>query len=194
MIDSQNGLALPRRARFANRLIACAILLICASAEADTEQCLQGLSKSHSCRVLLVNYWQHEKTISNVAIQHGLEPALLKALVAIESRYNTKAVSPANARGLAQVLPSTASSIGLVNPDINLYEPEYGLTAGAVYLRKMWFEFKDWELALAAYNAGPGSVRKYKGIPPFKETQSYVPRVLNLYREFSSNQNESGRQ
>nr|KAJ8744174.1 lytic transglycosylase domain-containing protein [Delftia sp. PS-11] len=134
---------------------------------------------------MLRNYWQHEQAIAAVARHYGLEPALLKALVAVESRYNAQARSHADARGLTQVLPSTARGVGLQNPESNLYEPVLALAAGAAYLRQMWWEFRDWPLALAAYNAGPGNVRKHKGIPPFPETQQYVPNVLQLYREFA---------
>lgn len=112
-------------------------------------------------------------------------PALLKALVAVESGFNAKARSPANALGLTQVLPATARGLGLHNPETNLFHAELALAAGAAYLRQMWFEFGDWQLALAAYNAGPGAVRKHKGIPPYRETQAYVPKVLALYQEFA---------
>lgn len=152
---------------------------------AGPQQCLRGHSTSASCQQILRNYWRHEPTITAVARHYGLEPALLKALVAVESNFNDKARSPANARGLAQVLPSTARGVGLHDPETNLYQAELGLAAGAAYLRQMWLEFRDWPLALAAYNAGPGNVRKHKGIPPFPETQAYVPKVLGLYREFA---------
>lgn len=155
------------------------------SAHAGTGDCLRGKSRSTHCQRMLQNYWQHESAISAIARHYGLEPALLKALVAVESQFNASARSPADARGLAQVLPGTARGVGLQNPETNLYKPELGLAAGAAYLRQMWFEFRDWELALAAYNAGPGAVRKHKGIPPYRETRAYVPLVLGLYREFA---------
>lgn len=110
---------------------------------------------------------------------------MLKALVAVESGFNPSARSKANAIGLTQVLPSTAKGVGLQDPETNLLKPELALATGAAYLRQMWFEFRDWPLALAAYNAGPGAVRKHKGIPPYRETQAYVPKVLALYQEFS---------
>lgn len=163
-----------------------------AVAGTGTHQCLRGQSNSQFCKQILRNYWRHEQTIAAVARHYGLEPALLKALVAVESSFNDKARSPANARGLTQVLPSTARDVGLQDPETNLYQAELGLAAGAAYLRQMWFEFRDWQLALAAYNAGPGAVRKHKGIPPFKETQAYVPMVLGLYREFAQAEASSG--
>lgn len=159
--------------------------LVGLGAHASTLDCLRGNKTNADCRRMLENYWQHERAITAVALHYGLEPALLKALVAVESKYNAQARSPANARGLAQVLPDTARGVGLQNAESNLYSPVLGLAAGAAYLRKMWFEFRDWPLALAAYNAGPGAVRKHKGIPPYRETQQYVPKVLALYREFA---------
>lgn len=160
-------------------------LLVCSPAQAGTADCLRGQSKSASCQNILRNYWQHEQLISEVALEVGLEPALLKALVAVESSFNPLARSPANALGLTQVIPPTAIGLGVKNPSTDLYQARISLKTGATYLRKMWFEFKDWKLALAAYNAGPGAVYKHKGIPPFRETQEYVPKVLSLYHEFS---------
>jgi len=156
-----------------------------AEASTGTQRCLRGQTTNQYCQQILSNYWRHEQTIAAVAKHYGLEPALLKALVAVESAFNDQARSPANARGLGQVLPSTARGVGLQDPETNLYKAELGLAAAAAYLRQMWFEFRDWQLALAAYNAGPGAVRKHKGIPPYKETQAYVPMVLGLYREFA---------
>ncbi|MBD9534203.1 lytic transglycosylase domain-containing protein [Comamonas sp. CMM01] len=156
-----------------------------AQADTGTHRCLRGQTSAQYCKQILTNYWRHEQTIAAVAKHYGLEPALLKALVAVESAFNDQARSPANARGLGQVLPSTARGVGLQDPETNLYKAELGLAAAAAYLRQMWFEFRDWQLALAAYNAGPGAVRKHKGIPPYKETQAYVPMVLGLYREFA---------
>lgn len=160
-------------------------MLVPAVATAGAQKCLRGLSQSSSCKQLLRNYWEHEAAITSVALHYGLEPALLKALVAVESRFNSKARSSANALGLTQVLPSTARDVGLQDPETNLFKPELALATGAAYLRQMWFEFRDWPLALAAYNAGPGAVRKHKGIPPYRETQAYVPMVLSLYQEFA---------
>ena len=162
------------------------ILAACApAASAGPETCLRGHSRSAACQRMLQDYWRHEPAITAIARHYGLEPALLKALVAVESGYNATARSPADARGLTQVLPSTAAGVGLQQPEQNLYRPELALAAGAAYLRQMWFEFRAWDLALAAYNAGPGAVRKHGGIPPYRETQDYVPKVLALYREFA---------
>lgn len=161
------------------------LVLLCQPSADASEKCLRGQVTSQFCKQVLRNYWTHEAAITNVALHYGLEPALLKALVAVESGFNPKARSHANAIGLTQVLPSTAKGVGLQDPETNLLNPELALATGAAYLRQMWFEFRDWPLALAAYNAGPGAVRKHKGIPPYRETQAYVPKVLALYQEFS---------
>lgn len=172
-------------ARMRAFLLAASLVLTPVFAVAGPEQCLRGHSVSRGCAQILRNYWEHEAAITAVAHHYGLEPALLKALVAVESGFNPNARSPANALGLTQVLPSTARDVGLHDPETNLLRAELALATGAAYLRQMWFEFRDWRLALAAYNAGPGAVRKHKGIPPYRETQAYVPKVLALYQEFA---------
>ncbi|WP_233168005.1 lytic transglycosylase domain-containing protein [Xylophilus sp. ASV27] len=166
-------------------VLALAFLAGAGTAHAGPESCLRGHSRSDACQRMLRDYWLHEAAITAIARHYGLEPALLKALVAVESGFDAFARSPANARGLTQVLPATAAGVGLQAPEQNLYRPELALAAGAAYLRQMWFEFQAWDLALAAYNAGPGAVKKHGGIPPFRETQAYVPKVLSLYREFA---------
>lgn len=110
------------------------------------------------------------------AIGFGLEPDLLTALVWVESRYCPKARSPSGAVGLGQLMPGTARDLGVDpwNPQANLY-------GSALYLRQKWEEFGDWRLALAAYNAGSGAVRRHGGVPPYPETQGYVRRVLEVY-------------
>lgn len=113
------------------------------------------------------------------ATQQGLEVELLGALVWAESRYCVGAVSSAGALGLGQLMPGTASELG-VDPT----DPAQNLTGSARYLRKQWDRFGSLPLALAAYNAGPGKVERYGGIPPYAETQSYVGAVLASYDAF----------
>jgi hypothetical protein len=117
-----------------------------------------------------------EVVLEEAANYYGLEPTLLSALVYQESRYCTDALSPVGAIGLGQLMPGTAQDLG-VDP----YDPVQNLYGAASYLRTQWDTFEDWNLALAAYNAGPGAVIKYQGIPPYEETQNYVVSVLSRY-------------
>lgn len=107
------------------------------------------------------------------AARHGVPEELFLRLVNQESRWNPGAVSPAGARGLTQLMPETASLLGV---DIN--DPQQNLDGGARFLRMMYDRFGSWRLALAAYNAGPGAVEQHNGVPPFEETADYVRIIL----------------
>lgn len=125
----------------------------------------------------------YAEMIRRTAERHGLDPLLIAAVVETESRFNAQAVSHRGAIGLMQVLPSTAA----LEPEA-LVEPSLNLEHGARYLRYLVDRYDgDLELALAAYNAGPSNVRRYGGVPPFRETRQYVERVLERY--FSHHQN-----
>ncbi|HYN93843.1 MAG TPA: transglycosylase SLT domain-containing protein [Pilimelia sp.] len=104
--------------------------------------------------------------------KHGVSPKLLAAVAKVESSYDPRAVSPAGARGLMQLMPGTAAELG-VNP----LNPAQAVDGAARLLAKHLKDFDSLPLALAAYNAGPGAVRRHGGIPPFAETQAYVPKV-----------------
>jgi len=108
-----------------------------------------------------------------IAREEGVDPDLFLRLIQQESSFNPDAVSSAGAIGLGQLMPGTAADLG-VDP----YEPEENLRGSARYLRQQLDSFGDTTLALAAYNAGPGNVRKYGGVPPFEETQNYVSKIL----------------
>ena len=103
------------------------------------------------------------------ARRHGVPEDLFLRLVQQESGWNDKALSHKGAIGLAQLMPGTARTLG-VDPN----DPVQNLDGGARYLATQYRAFKSWRLALAAYNAGPGAVQKYDGVPPYKETKNYV--------------------
>jgi soluble lytic murein transglycosylase-like protein len=113
--------------------------------------------------------------IDAAAATNGIDPALLKGLVSQESGFDPSARSGAGAVGLTQLMPGTAASLGVTNP----LDPAQSLQGGAKYLRQQLDRFGgDERLALAAYNAGPGAVARYGGVPPYSETQNYVNSVM----------------
>ena len=165
------------------------------SAKEQVEGCLQGKIANKSCLTMIANYWKYSPAIEKIAREEGVDPDLFKALVAYESRYNRRAVSQVKATGLTQVMPGTAADLGVHH--LQLFDAEVSIRTGSRYLRKMLDEFKSVDLALAAYNAGPGKVRKYgHSIPPFKETRAYVRNITSLYRLFQekSSKTENYRQ
>ncbi|MDR7280484.1 transglycosylase SLT domain-containing protein [Catenuloplanes atrovinosus] len=110
---------------------------------------------------------------TQAAAKHGVPAKLLAAVAKVESSYNPRAVSPAGAQGLMQLMPSTARGLGVDNA----FDPKQAIEGAAKLLKSNLKEFKSLDLALAAYNAGGGAVKKYDGIPPFAETRAYVPKV-----------------
>lgn len=113
-------------------------------------------------------------TAVEVAERNGVPEEIFLALIAQESGWNRSALSPKGAIGLAQLMPETARELR-VNP----HDPAQNLEGGARYLKHQFNTFGSWELALAAYNAGPGAVQQYGGIPPYQETQNYVQIIIN---------------
>jgi hypothetical protein len=109
---------------------------------------------------------------------HGVDPLLVKALIQVESGYRPKARSPRGAVGLMQIMPATAREYKVRNP----FDPKANIEAGVKHLKALLDRFgsERTELALAAYNAGPGAVEKFNGIPPYRETRNYVSRILSL--------------
>ena len=113
------------------------------------------------------------RLVEDAASRHRVDPLLVHAVIAVESRHRPDAVSPAGAQGLMQLMPGTARMLGVVDP----FDPRANVEAGVAYLRRLADEFGT-VLALAAYNAGPGAVREHGGVPPFPETRGYVRSVL----------------
>lgn len=128
----------------------------------------------------IANLDSYDDAFLFAAATNGLPAELIKAVAVAESRMNPGAVSPAGAQGLMQVMPATARELGLTDP----FDAEQSITAGAAYLARQVGTFGSYSLALAAYNAGPGAVRRHGGIPPYAETNTYVARVLGLYAYF----------
>ncbi len=116
---------------------------------------------------------QYLNAAKSAARQHGIPENLFLRLVQQESGFNPNARSNKGAIGLAQLMPGTARVLR-VNP----HDPQQNLEGGARYLKQMYQKFGSWRLALAAYNAGPGAVEKYNGIPPYRETKNYVRKIL----------------
>lgn len=119
------------------------------------------------------------------ALVNGIDPNLVRAVIRVESNYKPRAISSAGAGGLMQLTASTARHLGVRDR----FDPHQNIHGGARYLKQLLKEFGDnTELALAAYNAGPGAVKKHRGIPPYKQTQDYVRKVMYAYRAISSKQ------
>ena len=120
--------------------------------------------------------------VEKLAPQYEIDPSLVLAVIAVESGFNTQAVSPKNAQGLMQLIPATAERFQVRD----VFDPEENIRGGMAYLRWLLAFFKgDVALVAAAYNAGEGAVEKYRGIPPYPETVKYVDKIMSRYNKTS---------
>ncbi len=126
---------------------------------------------------------KYDNLISRASQRHGVSFPLLKAIIKAESDFDPKAVSKKGAKGLMQIMPENFKRLGLKDP----FNPSENIDAGARYFKQMYDRFKGkLALSLAAYNAGPTAVDRYKTIPPFEETEEYVRRVLKYYYNYKN--------
>jgi len=124
----------------------------------------------------LLSSTPYGEIISAMSEAHGVDPLLVRAVIQVESNYQTRARSPKGAMGLMQLMPSTARVYRVRNP----FDPRTNIEAGIKHLKSLIDRFGRVELGLAAYNAGEGAVTKFNGIPPYRETRNYVSRILSL--------------
>jgi len=137
--------------------------------------------RSVSWEKVPLNTQSFRTEIRSAAQLSAVEESLIRAIIHAESAYQSDAQSPKGAQGLMQLMPATQAELDVSNP----FDPEDNIRGGARYLSQLLTEFDgDYELAAAAYNAGPTAVLKYGGVPPYDETQEYVRRVKILYRRY----------
>ena len=141
--------------------------------------------RAYSSGSLLENVGKYSDIINEAAGAYNLQPNLIKAVIAAESAGKVDSVSSKNAKGLMQLIDSTAKEMGVTNP----MDPRENIMGGTKYLKSLLDEFSgNLPLALASYNAGPGAVQQYGGVPPYGETQNYIKRVMNYLNMFDGSE------
>ncbi|MFZ2959836.1 MAG: transglycosylase SLT domain-containing protein [Candidatus Ozemobacteraceae bacterium] len=150
---------------------------------------VQTVSEMAPQKILMPNDDTYSEIINEAASYYGLDPYLIKAVVKVESDFDPGIVSSKGARGLMQLIPGTAKLVGCTNS----FDPRDNIMGGTKYLRMMLDRFHgNLDFALAGYNAGPGRVEQYKGIPPIRETRNYVTKVNHYFSQFRSGTGFSG--
>ncbi|MEO5896380.1 MAG: lytic transglycosylase domain-containing protein [Vicinamibacterales bacterium] len=136
----------------------------------------QAIGQNDVVNPALLEQTPYGEIIASMSEAHGVDPMLVRALIQVESNYRPKAKSNKGAMGLMQLMPATAREYKLRNP----YDPTANIGAGVKHLKSLIDRMGAIELALAAYNAGEGAVKKFNGIPPYRETRNYVSRILAI--------------
>jgi soluble lytic murein transglycosylase-like protein len=121
-----------------------------------------------------------DEIVTEIASKFVIDAGLVKAIIMAESNCDPNAVSSKGAQGLMQLMPSTAKNLNVSRP----FDPRENIIGGVKYIKGLMASYGKLELALAAYNAGPGAVEKYAGIPPYRETINYVKKVISYYEKF----------
>lgn len=129
---------------------------------------------------------QYDGMIRSISHKHNIEPNLVHSIISAESNYNHLAISPKGAMGIMQLMPETATEYGVRNP----LDPRDNIEGGVKYLKDLFSLFKGKkDLVLAAYNAGQEAIKKFGGIPPYKETRTYINRVMASYKKLKPRAN-----
>jgi hypothetical protein len=148
------------------------------------------LVSSRKIQLAVTDPGSYDRLIQRMARTHQVEPALIKAVMHVESAFNPHAVSDKGAQGLMQVMPETGQRYGVDD----LFDPVQNVRAGVLYLRDLQRLFKNnTRLVLAAYNAGENAVLRYRGVPPYDETRDYVVKVTKMHRRYAAQMKDAAR-
>ena len=146
---------------------------------------LDNRVQSVACTSQIVRLESQYAYVPQLARDSGIDPALILAVIAVESSYTQLKLADRGGIGPMQITPVAARELG-IDDMTYLLSDTVNVQTGTRYLQKMMLRFGDWRLALAAYNAGPGAVARHKGIPPYRETQAYVQQVMWWYLTLKS--------